>query len=80
LAFASGALYEATVANAIGTYGPESDWHTYRLAANGNTLRFLLDRTQIMQASDNIFLSGDDSGIVDYDVQMTVCTDRVIAL
>jgi hypothetical protein len=50
------------------------------LAANGNTLRFLLDRIQIMQASDNTFLSGDDGGIVDYDVQMTVCTDRVIAL
>jgi hypothetical protein len=80
LACAAGALYEATVANATGTYASGSDQHTYRMAANGNTLRFLLDRTQIMQASDNSFLSGGDSGIFDCDVQMTVCPIRVIAL
>jgi len=44
-------------------FTPDKDWHTYRLEADGNTVRFLIDGAVYATITDNKYLSGGIVGL-----------------
>jgi hypothetical protein len=70
-------------AEPIGTgqaFNPGSDWHTYRVEADGNVLRFLIDGAQYGTATDNRVLSGGMSGLCSRASQLEVSSFAVLRL
>lgn len=60
--------------------GLDSEWHTYRLEVQGNTIRVLLDGTVVIETSDNRFLSPGQVGLWSDGAQVNVRRFSVIAL
>lgn len=56
------------------------NWHKYRLEAEGNTIRLLIDGGVTLEAADNRYLSGDQVGLWCSNSQINVRSFRVIAL
>ncbi len=69
-------------ANTLGqqAYDPGTDWHTYRLEAKGNQLRFLIDGSPIISTTDNRFLTGQIAGLWGDSSQFNVRRVAIIAL
>lgn len=62
------------------TFDPGSGWHTYRIEADGNTLRFLIDGAPYAAATDNRTLSGDIAGLSCDHSQLEVSGFSVLRL
>lgn len=58
----------------------DSDWHTYRLEVQGNSIRVLLDGTVVIETSDNRYLSPGQVGLWSQGTQVNVRRFSVIAL
>ena len=61
-------------------FSPGSDWHTYRIEADGNQLRFLIDGAQFAAVLDNRYLSGGNSGLAASYTQIEVNGFSVLRL
>jgi len=60
-------------------FNPEQ-WHTYRLEATGNTVRFLVDGTLVGEAIDNRHLEPGQVGFWSFGVQTSIRSLKVLAL
>lgn len=58
----------------------DSEWHTYRVEVQGNTIRVLLDGTVVIETSDNRYLSPGQVGLWSDGAQVSVRSFSVIAL
>lgn len=65
---------------AAADYGLDTDFHTYRLEVRGNDVRLLVDGTPLVDAQDNHYLTGGQTGLYDNNGQINVRAIRVIAL
>jgi hypothetical protein len=61
-------------------FDPGTDWHTYRVEVQGNTIRFLVDGRPLLTTQDNRFLTGSTVGLSSIGWQLTVSSFKVIAL
>jgi hypothetical protein len=61
-------------------FDPGTDWHTYRVEVQGNTIRFLVDGSPLLTTQDNRFLTGSTVGLWSAGVQLTVRSVKMIAL
>lgn len=61
-------------------YDPATDWHTYRLEAKGNQLRFLIDGSPVAAVNDNRYLRAGIAGLWCNKVQIVVRRVIVVAL
>ena len=59
---------------------PDTDWHTYRLEVQGNTLRLMVDGALVLETVDNQFLEPGQVGLFSYATQASFRNFRVIAL
>ncbi len=73
---------DSTLSNRLATevYDPGTDWHTYRVEAQGNVIRLLIDGALVLEAVDNQFLAGEQVGLFSYGTQVNVRSFKVIAL
>ena len=55
-------------------------WHTYRIEAKGNRLRFLVDGNVLVENDDEHYLTGDRSGLWVWKSRINVRSFRVLAL
>jgi len=53
----NGRLVEGTA------FDPGMDWHTYRLEVSGNTVRLLIDATEVARVTDNKYLAAGRVGL-----------------
>jgi hypothetical protein len=69
-------------ANPLGqkAFDPGTVWRTYRLEAQGNRLRALIDGGVMLEATDNKHLSGGIVGLVADTAQVMVRSFKVVAL
>ncbi len=59
----------------------DSDWHTYRLAVEKNTMRLYIDGSEVTRATDNRLLTAGDAGIwCSGDVQIGVRSFKIVPL
>ena len=58
----------------------DSEWHTYRLEVQGNSIRVLLDDTPVIETTDNLYLSAGQVGVWSDGAQVTIRRFSVIAL
>lgn len=78
-----GAGRDAYYAAGIGdrkAFDAGSDWHTYRVEADGNTLRFLIDGAQYATATDNRYIAGGIAGLSSQHSQIEVSSFTVSRL
>jgi len=61
-------------------FDPGTDWHTYRLEVQGNTIRLLIDGAVTVEAVDNRYLSPGDVGLWTDGTQINVRSFKVISL
>lgn len=61
-------------------FSPGTGYHTYRVEAQNNQLRFLIDGAQILSVTDNTYTSGEQVGLWSFDAQLNVSSFKVIAL
>jgi hypothetical protein len=61
-------------------FSPGTGYHTYRVEAQDNQLRFLIDEAQILAVTDNTYTSGVQVGLWSYDAQLNVSSFKIIAL
>lgn len=61
-------------------YDPAKGAHTYRFEAKGNVLKFYIDNGNVLQITDNQFLSGAQVGLWSYNAQLSVTSFKIIAL
>ncbi len=61
-------------------YDPGKGSHTYRFEAKGNRLRFYLDGGNVLEVTDNLYLTGPQLGIWCYHAQLSVTSFKIIAL
>jgi hypothetical protein len=61
-------------------FDPGSEWHLYRVEADGNVLKFLIDGAQYATVTDNRFLSGGIGGLSSYNSQIEVSSFTVLRL
>ena len=61
-------------------FPPGTDWHIYRIEANGNEIRLLIDKKVIINMRDNRFLSAGRVGLWSSEYQLEVRNFKVIAL
>jgi hypothetical protein len=64
----------------VKAFDPGSDWHTYRVEADGNTLRFLIDGAEYATATDNRYISGGIAGLSSHESQIEVSSFTVSRL
>jgi len=57
-----------------------TDWHTYRMEADGNLVRFLVDGAQVASVTDNKYLTGGIGGINSWHSQLEVSGYSVLRL
>jgi hypothetical protein len=62
------------------TFNPRKSWHLYRVEADGNTIKFLIDGAVIAKGVDNTYLSGGQVGLWSKEVQLNVRSFKVIKL
>ena len=62
------------------TFDPGKGWHLYRVEAEGNTIRFLIDGAVIAKGVDNKYLSGGQVGLWSKGVQLNVRSFKVLRL
>ena len=55
-------------------------WHTYRVEAQGNTIRLFIDKNLRFEKQDNRYRSGGQAGLWNVATQITVRSFKVIAL
>jgi hypothetical protein len=65
---------------AMTSFDPGSDWHTYRVEVEGNTIRMLVDGGLVVEAIDNRFLNGGDVGLFSYYRQINIRDFKIIAM
>lgn len=61
-------------------YKIDNDWRTYRVEVKGNTLRLLVNGGQVLEASDNQYLSAGETGLYVQGAQVNVRSFKIIAL
>ena len=61
-------------------YSSGSDWHLYRVEAEGNVIRVFVDGIQVFEETDNRFLSPGRVGILSDRTQINVRSFRVLAM
>ncbi len=61
-------------------FSPGTSYHTYRVEAQDNQLRFLIDGAQILTVTSNTYTSGEQVGLWSYDAQLNVSSFKIIAL
>ncbi len=61
-------------------FDPAKGLHTYRFEAKGNDLKFFVNGGNILDVTDNLYLTGPQLGIWCYNTQLSVTSFRIIAL
>jgi hypothetical protein len=61
-------------------FDPGTGWHAYRIEADGNEVRFLIDGAQFATAVDNRYLSGGVAGLTAHHSQIEVSGFAVLRL
>jgi hypothetical protein len=61
-------------------FDPGKEWHLYRVEADGNTIRFLIDGAVIAKGVDNTYLSGGQVGLWSKGVQLNVRSFKITKL
>ena len=61
-------------------YDPGKGLHTYRFEAKGNNLKFFVNGGNILEVTDNLYLTGPQLGIWSYHTELSVTAFRIIAL
>lgn len=61
-------------------YDPGKGLHTYRFEAKGNKLKFFVNGGNILEVTDNLYLTGPQLGIWCYRAELSVTAFRIIAL
>jgi len=61
-------------------FNPGKDWHLYRVDADGNTLKLLIDGAVIAKGVDNKYLSAGQVGLWSDGVQLNVRSFKVLRL
>lgn len=61
-------------------YDPGKGLHTYRFEAKGNNLKFFVNGGNILEVTDNLYLTGPQLGIWCYHTELSVTAFRIIAL
>jgi hypothetical protein len=62
------------------SFDPGTGWHTYRIEADGNVVRFLIDGASYATATDNRYLSGGISGLSSHQSQIEVSSFTALRL
>jgi hypothetical protein len=61
-------------------FNPGKDWHLYRVEADGNTLKLLIDCAVIAKGVDNKYLSAGQVGLWSDGAQLNVRSFKVLRL
>ena len=61
-------------------FDPGANWHTYRLEVEGSTIRFLIDGTLILEATDTRFSAGGGVELFNYGSVTSVGSVKVVRL
>jgi len=61
-------------------FNPRKSWHSYRVEADGNKLKLLIDGALIAEGLDNTYLSGGQVGLWSNEVQLNVRSFKVLRL
>ncbi len=61
-------------------FDPQKNAHVFRFEAQGNVLRFFIDGGNVLQVTDNRYLTGSQIGLWSYHVQLSVTSFKIIAL
>ena len=62
------------------TFNPRKSWHLYRVEADGNKIKFLIDGAVIAAGVDNTYLFGGQVGLWSVGVQLNVRSFKIIKL
>lgn len=80
IAFGS-VLGELETIGSADTQRPTAEWHTYRLAVEGNVSRLYIDGAEVVRAADNRLLSPGDAGIYCWgNVQIAIRSFKIVPL
>lgn len=58
----------------------DSEWHLYRIEVQGNSIRVFIDGTEVVETSDNRYLTPGEVGVWSQDGQVSIRRFSVIAL
>lgn len=61
-------------------FTPDTRWHTYRIEAKANTIRFLVDSAPIVDQTDNRYLDPGRIGLWSFETQLNIRSLKIIAL
>jgi hypothetical protein len=61
-------------------FEPSTDWHTYRVEVQANTIKLLVDGARMLETTDNLHLSGGRVGLWSKDTVLNVRSFKVIQL
>ncbi|MGH8908850.1 MAG: hypothetical protein ACRD0K_20740 [Egibacteraceae bacterium] len=71
---------ESKIASAAG-FDHGGEWHTYRVEAKGNVIRFLVDDAVLAEVTDNRYLEGGQVGLwSNSETQLEIRSFKVFAL
>src|SRR5215213_1886228 len=59
-------------------FNPRKSWHLYRVEADGNKIKLLIDGAVIAEGVDNTYLSGGQVGLWSNEVQLNVRSSKVL--
>jgi hypothetical protein len=62
------------------SFSPGKDWHTYRIEADGNAVRLLIDGAQFVTVTDNKYLTDGRTGLFANGAQLEISAFKVIRL
>lgn len=63
----------------VAPFRPRDSWHHYRAEVKGNTIRLLIDGTEILTATDNRYLTGGRIGLWSKHCQINIKSFRITA-
>ena len=61
-------------------FDPGKGKHIYRFEAKGNVLRFFIDGGNVLEVTDNRYLTGSQLGLWCYQTQLSVTSFKISAL
>lgn len=79
-AYIAGPGYVSDSARVRGAFDPGNHLHTYRVEANGNVIKFLVDGSPLLTLTDNRYLTGSQVGLWSDGVQLQVTSFAVTSL
>jgi hypothetical protein len=79
-AYIGGPGYNSDSSSVKGSFDPGTNGHTYRVEANGNIIKFLIDGSPLLTLTDNRYLTGSQVGLWSDGAQLQVTSFEVMSL